>query len=104
MLVVVSALLMAAPALAFCPCERPAPKEACGDCCGDTRPEQCPRAEKCVDSAESADKSTEPGPIVIAVLPVLSTVELTAPRLPTPPDGLPPPSRPRHLVLTALLL
>ena len=116
---VLGVLLLAAPAVALCPCDRPAPKKqapmGCEGtshcCCGDaasssssSESEDCPRAEKSVEAAEIAEKSAEAVPAAVPLPSFVSAIELAAPAHTAPPDGLPPPSHPPHLVLTALLL
>ena len=114
--VLLGALLLAAPAVGICACPEAAPKKApmgCEGtshcCCGETpasssRSEDCPRAEKSVEAAEIAEKSAaEPSPAIL--LPAVFTVfDLASPALPARLEGRPPPSRPDHLILTALLL
>ncbi|HEX7897861.1 MAG TPA: hypothetical protein VF950_08885 [Planctomycetota bacterium] len=117
MSIVVAALLLAAPAVGICACPKAStPKAPMGCegtshcCCGDSpapSSEDCPRAEKSVDAGEVPENSPEAratAPLFPAPVPAFS---IESPAFVARPEGhsrASPPSRPEHLLLTALLL
>src|SRR5688572_28533525 len=75
--ILLCALIVVAPAAALCACAAPSVQGCEGMdhcCCGDassksSRSEDCPRAEKSTDPAETSENSMEPRITVVAVLP-----------------------------------